>query len=110
MELIDNAKVHKFYFQGNYQQTLAGADQGLKTLEVWRLSLAPGNEIPAVRHEGEVVVLTLGGTGHVVVDGKQVEIKPDTTLIIPPGTSRQVSNTGLEELVLLLIRGGLVPT
>jgi hypothetical protein len=34
MELIDNAEVRKFYFQGNFQQTLAGADQGLKTLEV----------------------------------------------------------------------------
>lgn len=51
MELINNAQVQKFQFLGNYQQTLAGADQGLKTLEVWRLSLAPGKEIPASRHE-----------------------------------------------------------
>jgi hypothetical protein len=34
MELIDTAEVQKFYFQENYQQTLAEADQGLKTLEV----------------------------------------------------------------------------
>ena len=109
MELIDNTAVQKFHFQGNFQQTLAGTDQGLKTLEVWRLSLAPGNEIPAYRHHGEVVALTLLGTGCVVVDGKQVDIRPDTTLVIPPGTLRQISNTGLGELVLLLIRG-LVPT
>jgi mannose-6-phosphate isomerase-like protein (cupin superfamily) len=109
MELIDNAEARKFYFQGNFQQTLAGADQGLKTLEVWRLNLAPGNEIPPYRHQGEVVALTLRGTGRVVVDGKQVDIRPDTTLVIPPGVSRQVFNTGLEELVLILIRG-LVPT
>ena len=108
MELIDNAEVHKFYFQGNFQQTLAGADQGLKTFEVWRLSLASGNEIPAYSHQGEVVALTLQGTGRAVVDGKQVDIRPDTTLVIPPGASRQILNTGLEELVLLLIRG-LVP-
>ncbi len=110
MELIDNAEVQKFYLDGNYQQTLAGADQGLKTLEVWRVSLAPGTEIPAIRHEGEVVVLTLRGTGHVVVDGERVDIRPDTTLVIPPGTSREVSNTGLEELLLIVIRGSLVPT
>jgi len=51
------------------------------------------------------VVLTLRGTGHVVVDEQQVDIRPDTTLVIPPGASRQVFNTGKEELVLLLIRG-----
>ena len=40
-----------------------------------------------------------------VVDGEPVEIRPDTTLVIPPGASRQVVNTGKEELVFLLIRG-----
>jgi mannose-6-phosphate isomerase-like protein (cupin superfamily) len=109
MELIDNAEVRKFYFSGNFQQTLAGADQGLKTLEVWRVSLAPGNEIQASRYKGEVVVLTLSGTGRLVVDGKQVDVRPDTTLVIPSGASRQVFNTGSEELVLLLIRE-VVPT
>ena len=105
MELIDNAEVRKFHFQGNFQQTLAGANQGLKNLEMWRLSVGPGNEIPANSHPGEVVALTLRGTGHIVVDGEQVDIRPDSTLVIPPGASRQVSNTGLEELVLLMIRG-----
>jgi mannose-6-phosphate isomerase-like protein (cupin superfamily) len=104
MELINNAEVKKFYFLGNFQQTLAGADQGLKTFEVWRLAMAPGNEIPAFSYQGEVVAITLGGTGRMVVDGKTVDIRPDTTLVIPPGASRQFVNTGLEELVLLLVR------
>jgi mannose-6-phosphate isomerase-like protein (cupin superfamily) len=108
MELIDNAEVHKFYFQGNFQQTLAGADQGLNTFEVWRLSMAPGNELPANRHQVEEVALTLRGTGRFIVDGKQVDIRPDTTLVIPPGAMRQVFNTGVEELVLLVVRG-MVP-
>ena len=108
MKLINNTDVQKFYFQGNFQQTLAGADQGLKTLEVWRLSLSPGNEIPAYCHPGEVVALTLKGTGRVEVYGKPITIRPDTTLVIPPGVSRQIFNTGVEDLVLLLMRG-LVP-
>jgi mannose-6-phosphate isomerase-like protein (cupin superfamily) len=105
MKLIDNAEVQKFHFLGNYQQTLAGADQGLKTFEVWRVILAPGGEIPEIRHEGEVAALTLQGTGRMVVDDEKVEIRPDTTLVIPAGASRQVVNTGKEDLVLLLIRG-----
>ncbi len=105
MELIDNTKVHEFFFEGNIQQTLAGTDQGLKTLEVWRLRVAPGKEIPAGRQPGEVVVLTMSGTGQVVVDGKPIGIRPDTTLVIPAGASRQVTNTGMEELILVLCRG-----
>ncbi len=108
MELIDNTQVRKFYFEGNFQQTLAGPDQGLKTFEVWRLSVAPGSELPANRHQGEEVVLTLRGTGRFIVDGNPVDIRPDTTLVISPGALRQIFNTGLEELVLLLIRD-LVP-
>jgi mannose-6-phosphate isomerase-like protein (cupin superfamily) len=104
MELIDNAEAQKFYFKENFQQTLAGSKQGLKTFEVWRLSVTPGGEVPANYHQGEVVVLTLQGTGCVVVDGKQVDIRPDTTLVIPPGASRQVFNSGSIELVIILIR------
>jgi hypothetical protein len=40
MKLIDNAMVQKFHFLGNYQQILDGADQGLKTLEVWPQGLS----------------------------------------------------------------------
>jgi mannose-6-phosphate isomerase-like protein (cupin superfamily) len=104
MELIDNAEVKKFHFQGNFLQTLAGADQGLKVFEVFRLSVGPGNEIPPSRHQGEVVALTMQGTGRLVVDEKQISIRPDTTLVIPSGSSRQVFNTGSGELVLLLVR------
>ncbi len=109
MELIDNAAVHKFYFQGNFEQTLAGPDQRLKNFEVWRLSVAPGNELPANRHQGEEVALILRGTGRFVVDGNPVDIRPDTTLVIRPGALRQVFNTGVEELVLLVVRG-VIPT
>jgi mannose-6-phosphate isomerase-like protein (cupin superfamily) len=109
MELIDNAEVEKFHFEGNFQQTLAGAKQGLKNFEVWRVSLSPGSEISPYRHPAEVAVLTMQGTGRIMVDEKQVDIRPDTTLVIPSGASRQVFNSGEEDLVLLLIRG-LVPT
>ncbi len=109
MELIDNAEVHKFHFQGNFQQTLAGPNQGLKTFEVWRLSVEPGNELPANVHQGEEVLLTMSGTGRLFVAGKSVDIRPDTTVVIPLGAERQVVNTGKEEMVLLVIRG-VVPT
>ena len=42
MKLIDNAEVQEFHFLGNFQQTLAGPDQGLKTFQVWRVRSGPG--------------------------------------------------------------------
>ncbi len=108
MDLVDNTAVRKFYYAGNIQQTLAGADHGLKTFEVWRLSVAPGNELPANVYQGEEVLLTMSGTGRLVLEGKPVDIRSDTTIVIPPGTSRQVTNTGKEEMVLLVIRGAVL--
>ena len=104
MELIDNTQVRKFHFEENFQQTLAGPEQGLKTFEVWRLHLTPGAEIPVFTYQGEVAAITMQGTGRIEVDGEPAEIRPDTTLVIPAGASRQIVNTGKEDLVLLLIR------
>jgi mannose-6-phosphate isomerase-like protein (cupin superfamily) len=104
MELIDNTQVRKFHFKENFQQTLAGPEQGLKTFEVWRLSLASGNEIPPVTYPGEVAAITLQGTGRIVMEGQQADIRPDTTLVILAGATSQIFNTGLNELVILLVR------
>jgi mannose-6-phosphate isomerase-like protein (cupin superfamily) len=83
--------------------------KGLKTFEVWRLSVKPGNELPANVLQGEEVLLTMSGTGRLIVAGKSLDIRPDTTVVIPLGAERQVANTGKEEMVLLVIRG-VVPT
>jgi quercetin dioxygenase-like cupin family protein len=104
MQLIDNAQVSTFRFNGNSLQILAGADHGLKTIEVIRLNIEPGKEIPPSRHDGEVAVLTLRGTGRVVVEKTHFDLKPDTTLIIPPNTFRQLFNTGKGPLVLVILR------
>jgi len=107
MELINNEEAQKFHFQDGFQQTLAGSKQGLKSFEVWRLNLSPGGEVPAGRYAGEVVALTLKGTGRLVVDEKPLDIGPNTTAVIPSGASRQVINSGSEELVILLIRAAV---
>ena len=108
MQLIDNAQVSKLHFAGNSLQILAGADHGLKTIEVLFLTIEPGRETPPNLHNGEVAFVTLRGIGQGIVDGESIDLKPDTTLIIPPNASRQVVNTGKEPLNLLIIRS-LIP-
>ncbi|MEW6658979.1 MAG: cupin domain-containing protein [Thermodesulfobacteriota bacterium] len=107
--LIENEKVKKVQMMGFVQQTLAGEQQGLKTLEVWLLTLPPGSETPVNQHFGEVVVITLKGNGHVIVDENRVDLFPDTTLVIPPQVTRQAVNTGKEDLVILIIRSLVRP-
>ncbi len=61
--LVENEKVKKVHLMGVVHQTLAGENQGLKTMEVWLITLPPGAETPADQHYGEVVGMTLKGTG-----------------------------------------------
>lgn len=107
--LIENEKVKKVHLMGLIHQTLAGVKQGLKTMEIWLITLPPGSETPADRHFGEVIGMTLKGTGRATVDGDSLYLVPDTTLVIPAQTTRQVVNTGEEDLVILVIRSLVRP-
>jgi mannose-6-phosphate isomerase-like protein (cupin superfamily) len=106
--LIENEKVKKVYLMGLVHQTLAGVKQGLKTMEIWLVTLPPGSETPADQHYGEVVGMTLKGTGRAIVGEDSLNLLPNTTLVIPAQATRQVVNTGEEDLVILVIRS-LVP-
>jgi mannose-6-phosphate isomerase-like protein (cupin superfamily) len=102
--LIENEKVKKVHLMGLIHQTLAGEKQGLKTMEIWLITLPPGLETLADHHYGEVVWMTLKGTGRATVDGDSLDLVPNTSLVIPAQATRQVINTGKEDLVILVIR------
>lgn len=102
--LIENDKVKAIQLMGLVHQTLAGENQGLKTLEVWLVTLPPGSETPVDQHYGEVVCVTLQGTGSAIVDEDSFNLFPNTTLVIPAQATRQAVNTSEEDLVILVIR------
>jgi len=107
--LVENEKVKEVHVMGLIHRTLAAEEQGLKTLEIWHLTIPPGSETPVGRHYGEVVAITLKGTGRAVVgEDERLDLFPNTTLVIPPQVPRWLVNTGEEDLVVLIIRG-LVP-
>ena len=107
--LIENDKVKKIHLMGLVHQTLAGEKQGLKTLEVWLVTLPPGSESPLDQHYGEVVWVTLKGTGRAIVDEDSFDLLPDTTLVIPAQATRQAVNTSEEDLEVLVIRSLVRP-
>jgi mannose-6-phosphate isomerase-like protein (cupin superfamily) len=51
------------------------------------------------------VWVILKGSGRALVDGEVVPVGPNTTVSIPARASRQLVNTGSDELVMLTIRG-----
>jgi mannose-6-phosphate isomerase-like protein (cupin superfamily) len=104
LQLIEHAKVKKFQLMGLGHQTLAGNEQGLETLEIWRIFMPPGSETPVNQHYGEVVVMTLKGSGRVLVEEESLDLFPNTSLVLPPNLTRQFFNTGKEDLELLIIR------
>jgi mannose-6-phosphate isomerase-like protein (cupin superfamily) len=107
--LIENEKVKKVHLMGLVHQTLAAENQGLKTMEVWLLTLPSGSETPVNQYYGEVVGITLKGTGRAIVEEDRVNLLPNTTLVIPAQATRQVVNTGKEDLVILVIRSLVRP-
>jgi mannose-6-phosphate isomerase-like protein (cupin superfamily) len=74
--------------------TLAGAEQGLSGLSVWRQSMAPGSATPPHQHDCEEVILVVEGSGELHLDGEVVAFGPDTTLVLPPHRTHQIFNTG----------------
>lgn len=74
--------------------TLAGSEQGLSRLSLWRQCMAPGCATPPHQHDCEEVVLVVEGSGELHLDGKVVPFGPDTTLVLPPNRPHQIFNTG----------------
>jgi mannose-6-phosphate isomerase-like protein (cupin superfamily) len=105
MPVIDNSKVKVHKVPGMTTQTLANRDTGVRTVEVWRQTMAPGGMTPLHRHDCEEVILIQRGSGTVTIDGASLAFGPDSTLILPPNAVHQLINTGTEEVVLLAMLG-----
>lgn len=101
MAIIQNSRLPRSALPGIEHITLAGSENGLKHLSVWRQSIAPGAGTPPHRHDCEEVVLILSGCGELHMDGDAQRFGPDTTLTVPQNTPHQILNVGDESLELV---------
>ena len=102
MPIIKHATRPVHTLPGLKHQTLAsGADQ-LQRLEIWIETLAPGGATPVHYHECEEIIVVLKGSGRMALAGQPNEFGPETTLIIPPNTIHQLTNTGAEEMFIVV--------
>lgn len=94
MHVLENAKRSGAELPGIVHLTVAGGEHGLKSLSVWRQSMAPGSATPPHRHDCEEVVLVTEGCGEVHIGDEVFAFGPDTTLVLPPDVPHQIFNTG----------------
>ncbi|MBD1846582.1 cupin domain-containing protein [Cyanobacteria bacterium FACHB-63] len=101
MPVILNSQLPKHELPGLEHLTLAGSNQGIRSMEVWRQIIAPGVSTPVHQHPCEEVIVILTGSGEVVIDGTTEALNLDTTLIVPPNVVHQITNIGKEPMHLI---------
>jgi len=78
--------------------TWAGSRDGLRSLSLWRQSLAPGGATPPHSHTCEEIVLCLAGRGEIHIDGQVHAFGPQQTVLLPANVPHQIFNAGAEPL------------
>ena len=78
--------------------TWAGSRDGLRTLSLWRQSLAPGGATPPHAHPCEEIVMCLSGRGEVHIGGEVHAFGPQQTVLLPANVTHQLFNVGTEPL------------
>jgi len=101
MPVVDNSKVQEFALPGLRHRTVGGKDGGVKSMEVWQQTIAPGAATPVHRHACEEVIVILSGAGSLTIEGETTAFGPNSTLIIPNDVVHQIVNTSADEMHLI---------
>ena len=105
MSVIDNNTIQKFQIPGIEYQTVAGPEHGMKTMEMWLQTIAPGGGTPVHRHACEEAIVVLKGTGQCTIDGVTTSFGPNSTLRIPSDAIHQILNTDSEDMCIVAALG-----
>lgn len=101
MSVIPNSELPRAALPGIEHVTLAGSENGLTSLSIWKQSIAPGGATPPHRHDCEEVVLVQGGSGELHLEGEVKRFGADTTLVVPRNALHQIINIGEDSLQLI---------
>lgn len=105
MPVVNNEDLQTLELPGLRHQTIGGHQQGVKTMEVWLQTMAPGAATPVHRHACEEVILILSGSGLCTVGDETFAFGPNSTLILEPDVVHQIVNTSDEEMKLVATLG-----
>jgi len=105
MPILENNALETFSLPGLVHRTVAGPEHGMRTMEVWMQTIAPGGATPVHRHACEEVIVVLSGSGQLTIEEEELDFGPNTTLIVPPDAVHQLVNTGEEPMFLIAALG-----
>lgn len=105
MPIVNNDDLQTLELPGLRHQTIGGHKQGVKTMEVWLQTMAPGAATPVHRHACEEVILVLSGSGTCTVGNETLPFGPNSTLILEPDVVHQIVNTSDTEMRLVAALG-----
>jgi quercetin dioxygenase-like cupin family protein len=99
--VIDNRTLARAALPGIEHETLAGGDDGLTSLSMWRQTIAPGSATPPHQHDCDEVILVQAGQGELHIGGRVIPFAADFTLALPRNEPHQIINTGDEPIQLV---------
>lgn len=105
MPVVNNDELETLELPGLRHQTIGGHKQGVKTMEVWLQTMAPGAATPVHCHACEEVILILSGSGTCTARDETYTFGPNSTLVIEPNVVHQIVNTSDEEIRLVAALG-----
>lgn len=105
MPIIRNDDLETLELPGLRHQTVAGHRQGVRTMEVWLQTMAPGAATPVHRHACEEVIVVLTGSGTCTVGDRTYAFGPNSTLVLEPDVVHQIVNTSGVEMKLVAALG-----
>jgi mannose-6-phosphate isomerase-like protein (cupin superfamily) len=105
MPIVRNDSLETLELPGLQHQTIAGHKQGVKTMEVWLQTVAPGAGTPVHCHACEEVILILSGSGTCTVGDQRTAFGPNSTLVLEPDVVHQIVNTSNEDLRMVAVLG-----
>ena len=105
MPIIRNDDLETLELPGLKHQTVAGHRQGVRTMEVWLQTMAPGAATPVHRHACEEVIVVLTGSGTCTVGDRTYAFGPNSTLVVEPDVVHQIVNTSAVEMKLVATLG-----
>jgi mannose-6-phosphate isomerase-like protein (cupin superfamily) len=105
MPIVNNDSLDVLELPGLRHQTIAGQKQGVKAMEVWLQTFAPGAGTPVHCHACEEVILVLSGSGTCTIGGTTMPFGPNSTLVLEPDVVHQIVNTSNEDLKIVAMLG-----
>ena len=82
---------------------LVGKQDGALHFSMSVLALDSGGHTPEHRHEREEQVYVISGKGEVKTDEDSYSLEPGEAVFFPSGESHQISNSGADPLLILVV-------